>query len=294
MKLIVVGGPTAAGKTKVAIEVARHFNTEIISADSRQFYREMAIGNARPTEAELAAVPHHFVADRSLTEPLSAGRFAALAMQRIEQLSGRLRSLVVVGGSGLYLRALCQGLDEFPEITEGARTQVRSIRETEGLRGLQQRLQAIDPTYYGTVDVQNGRRLERALLVSLSGSQPYSSYLGKRPPRPFSSCYFALHLERADLYRRIEDRIDRMLDAGLEEEAKRLLPHRHEPVLQTVGYQEWWTYFDGNGSRQETIRRIKRNSRRYAKRQTTWFRTYRSVAGAREIIRQLERAGGGA
>ncbi len=284
MNLIAIGGPTAAGKTRLAIAVARRLQTHIISADSRQFYREMAIGNARPNAGELAAAPHHFIADRSLHTHLSAGRFAEEAMARISELSQHLDTIVVVGGSGLYLRALCEGLDEFPEITDGARAQVQAIREKQGLAGLQRELQRADPEYYTRVDLQNGRRIERALLVSFSEDRPYSQYLGRKRPRPFSVAYFAPAVERSDLYERVNQRVLRMVEEGLETEAHGLQAYRQLPVLQTVGYQEWWAYFAGRQTKARTIELIQRNSRRYAKRQNTWFRHYSFVTDAETLL----------
>ncbi len=286
-RLIVIGGPTASGKTSLAIEVAKHYRTEIISADSRQFYVEMKIGNARPTEEELAQVPHHFVADRSLMDPLTAGRFAEQAMDLLERLFQKHNVVVLTGGSGLYLRALCEGLDVFPEETEAAQTQVQALLEEQGVTGLQALLEQLDPVYFATVDQQNARRLERALKVCLSSGKPYSSFLGNRPERPFDYEYYTTNLPRAELYDRINRRVDLMLEAGLEAEAKSLLPLRHLPILQTVGYQEWWPYFDGEYSRERVLELIKQNSRRYAKRQVTWFRKgglYLAVNGLVEIV----------
>ncbi len=291
-QLIVIGGPTASGKTSLALAVARHFGTEIISGDSRQFYREMKIGNARPEPEELAAAPHHFIADRSVQDPLTAGRFAEEALARLATLFQGHDRLVLVGGSGLYLRALCEGLDKFPEVTEQARTQVQRLVAEQGLAGLQAELSRLDPHYFATVDQQNGRRLERALQVCYSSGQPYSSFLGQRPPRPFTSVYFRTHPPRAALYERINLRVDLMLDRGLEEEARRLYPLRDLPALQTVGYQEWWPYFAGDYGRDRAVELIKRNSRRYAKRQVTWFGRgdqYAPVNSPGELLAQLNR-----
>ena len=270
-KLIVVGGPTASGKTALAIQLAQHFGTEILSADSRQFYTEMRIGNARPSPEELAAAPHHFIADRSVTAPLTAGRFADEAMALYERRFSAAEHLVVVGGSGLYLRALCEGLDEFPDVTEGARSQVQRIWEEQGLPGLQTEVKRLDPVYYATVDVHNHRRLQRALEVCLSARAPYSSFLGNRPQRPFDPIYMMPAIDRAALYERINSRVDQMIQNGLESEAITLRPYAKLPTLQTVGYQEWWPYFAGDYHRERAIELIKRNSRRYAKRQLTWF-----------------------
>ncbi|MBB4077669.1 tRNA dimethylallyltransferase [Lewinella aquimaris] len=287
-RVIVIGGPTASGKTSLAIEVARHFGTEIISADSRQFYREMRIGTARPSPEELAAVSHHFVADRSVTEPLSAGRFAEEGLHRLREIFTSHDLAVVVGGSGLFIRALCEGLDEFPEVTQEARRRVEEIEAREGLSGLQRALREADPAYFGEVDQQNGRRLQRALRVCFTEGLPYSSYLNKVTPRSFQSHYYALAPERAYLYQRIEKRVDHMLANGLEEEARSLLAYQQLPALQTVGYQEWWPYFREEYPRDRAIELIKRNSRRYAKRQVTYFRDFRAVEDFTEIAAQME------
>lgn len=245
--------------------------TEIISADSRQFYTEMRIGNARPSEAELAAVKHHFVADRSIEKPLTAGRFAEEAAQKCIALFKKYEHLVCVGGSGLYINALCEGLDEFPEVSEAAKEEVLGIWTSAGLPALQQALAQLDPTYFSRVDLQNPRRLMRALEVCLSSGQPYSSFLGKKAARPWKNVYFRTNLDRALLYKSIDFRVDDMIEQGLEAEAHSLLKYRHLPVMNTVGYQEWWPYFDGEYDKERAIELIKRNSRRYAKRQMTWF-----------------------
>ena len=286
--LVVIGGPTAAGKTRLAIEVARHFQTDILSADSRQFYREMRIGNARPDEHELAAAPHHFIADRSLHEPLSAGRYAEEALGVLEELFRTRTVVVLVGGSGLYIRALCEGLDEFPPVTNDAAARVKALHKAEGLAGLQRELQRLDPAYYATVDRQNPRRLERALRVTYSASRPYSSFLGQKQPRSFRCLYFRPELDRAKLYKRINDRVDVMLARGLEDEARALWPERGRPILETVGYQEWWPFFAGEYSQERAVELIKRNSRRYAKRQLTWFREYVPADSASRLIHLVD------
>lgn len=288
--LIVVGGPTASGKTALAIELARHYNTEIISGDSRQFYREMRIGNARPSEEELAAVPHHFVADRSVMEPLTAGRFAEKALGLLEMLFQKYETAILVGGSGLYLRALCEGLDEFPPVTEGAGSRVEQLYGRQGLQGLQRELERLDPTYFAIVDRQNPRRLERALKVCYSSGQPYSSFLGQRQKRSFIPIYLKLDPDRAALYERIDRRVETMIDLGLREEARSLQSYRELPALQTVGYQEWWPHFDGAYDETRTVELIQRNSRRYAKRQITWFRDYLSVDSPASAIKAFEAA----
>lgn len=267
--------------------MARHYGTEIISGDSRQFYHEMEIGNARPTTEELAAAQHHFVADRSIHKPLTAGGFEREALNLLKTIFTTHDHAVLTGGSGLYLRAVCEGLDKFPQATDMARTQVQKMLEEHGLSGLQAELERLDPDYYAAVDQHNPRRLERALQVCYSSGQPYSSFLGKQEKRDFKSVYLRTHPERPLLYDRINRRVDMMLKAGLEAEARALFPHRNLPVLQTVGYQEWWSYFAGEYSQDRAIELIKQNSRRYAKRQVTWFRrdgVYQAVAGLREAL----------
>ncbi|NJB85156.1 tRNA dimethylallyltransferase [Lewinella marina] len=288
--LVVVGGPTASGKTALAIALARHFRTEIVSADSRQFYREMRIGNARPSPEELAAAPHHFIADRSLLQPLTAGTFAEEALPILDRLFRDSPVAIAVGGSGLYQRSLCEGLDEFPAVTPGAAARVQQLSESRGLSGLQAELQRLDPDYFQSVDQQNGRRLERALRVCYTSGQPYSSFLGKAPPRPFDCVYLQPAIDRAYLYDRINRRVDQMVADGLEGEVRKLQEYRHLPVLQTVGYQEWWPLLDGEYDRERAIELIKRNSRRYAKRQITWFRDYTPVMDAAAAIRRVEGA----
>ena len=247
----------------------------------------MEIGNARPTPEELAAAKHHFVADRSIHEPLTAGGFEREGLARLKTIFANHDYAVLVGGSGLYLRALCEGLDEFPEVTDAARTQVQKLVEGQGLPGLQAELERLDPDHFAVVDQQNPRRLERALQVCYSSGQPYSSFLGKRAMRDFTCVYLRLHPERPLLYDRINRRVDLMLRQGLEEEARALQPYRNLPVLQTVGYQEWWPFFDGDYTRERAVELIKQNSRRYAKRQVTWFGrgdVYRVVAGVGEAV----------
>ncbi|MGB3801234.1 MAG: tRNA (adenosine(37)-N6)-dimethylallyltransferase MiaA, partial [Lewinella sp.] len=234
--LIVVGGPTASGKTKLAIELAQHYRTAILSADSRQFYREMRIGNARPAETELAAAPHHFIADRSLHQPLYAGGYADEALPVLGRLFQDRPVVIMAGGSGLYIRAVCEGLDDFPTVTEGAGAQVERLSKEEGLTGLQRELARLDPVYYDQVDRQNPRRIERALRVCYTAGRPYSDFLGNAEPRSFRTLYVQPQANRAALYDRINRRVDRMLVDGLEQEARTLQPWNELPVLQTVGY----------------------------------------------------------
>ncbi|MEM6879288.1 MAG: tRNA (adenosine(37)-N6)-dimethylallyltransferase MiaA [Bacteroidota bacterium] len=289
--MIVIGGPTASGKTSLAIALAQQLGTEIISADSRQFYTEMRIGNARPSEEELVAVKHHFIADRSIHNPLSAGQFGEEASTLAEQLFEQFEYLVCVGGSGLFINALCEGLDQFPEVTDTARERVLKIWTSAGRSGLQEALAELDPNYYAQVDQQNPRRLMRALEVCYSANAPYSSFLGQKPNRPWKNIFLRTHPERPQLYERINLRVDLMIEQGLEAEAKSLQAHQQLPVMNTVGYQEWWPYFRGEYDKAQAISLIQRNSRRYAKRQVTWFgrgNKYLVVSHVEDCLREIE------
>ncbi|MEZ4988519.1 MAG: tRNA (adenosine(37)-N6)-dimethylallyltransferase MiaA [Saprospiraceae bacterium] len=270
--LWVVGGPTASGKTRLSIAIARHFQTVILSADSRQFYREMRIGNARPSAEELSQAPHYFIADRSITQPLSAGQYAQEATLLMEELFQQHDHLVVVGGSGLYIQALIEGMDEFPPITEQARAQVAALH-AQGLPALQETLLQLDPAYYHTVDLQNPARLLRALEVIYTSGRPYSSFRsGQRKDNPYTPVYLQPAWPRSSLYERIDQRVLQMVEEGLEAEALSLQAYRHLSSMQTVGYQEWIPFFEGQTARDEVIESIQQHSRQYAKRQLTWNR----------------------
>jgi tRNA dimethylallyltransferase len=271
--LLIIGGATASGKTDFAIALARHFHTEILSSDSRQFYREMSIGTAKPTPVELQSVPHHFINSLSIRDDYSAGDYERDALALLEKLYRDRDTVIVAGGSGLFIRALCEGLDNFPEIPPAIRDRVNHWYEKEGLQGLQKRLRESDPQYYTQVDTDNPRRLMRALVVQESTGRPYSLYLkNKSTERPFIPIYLALHRPRTELYERINLRVDKMVTEGLIEEARSLYPHRELNALQTVGYQELFEYFDGKLTSDEAVEAIKQHSRNYAKRQMTWFR----------------------
>jgi tRNA dimethylallyltransferase len=273
--VIAIEGPTAVGKTAVAIAVAKTFGAEILSADARQCYREMRIGVARPSPEELETIPHHFIADRSVQNPLSAGGFEREGLARIAELQRSQRVVVVAGGSGLYVKALLEGLDHFPPVDPAHRQHLQDTLERDGLVALQEMLKQLDPVYAQQVDLQNPHRLLRALSVCLSSGKPYSSFLAggsARRPRPFQSFRIALSRERADLYRRIDGRVLKMLDQGLLEEVRELVPLRRLSALDTVGYRELFAHLDGAIDLQEATRLIQRNTRRYAKRQMTWLK----------------------
>ncbi len=273
--LIVIGGPTASGKTALAIALARHFGTEIISADSRQIYREMTIGTAKPSAEELAMVPHHFINTHSIHEHYSAGRYEREAFALLERLFQRYELLIAAGGSGLYLRALMEGFDTFPNIPEAIEREVEALYAREGLPALQRALATHDPEYYEQVDRHNPARLLRALKVIRATGKPFSAFRKNRPaPRPWRNLPVLLMPDRELLYERINHRADAMIEAGLLDEVRRLYPFRHLRPLQTVGYQEFFPWIEGQRPLEEAIRLFKRNTRRYAKRQMTWFRKY--------------------
>jgi len=277
-RLLYVAGPTASGKTSLAIALALHFDTEILSCDSRQFYKEMSIGTAVPSPEELAAVPHHFIQQRSIHEPYSVGAFQREAMDCLESLFKTKDTIILVGGSGLYADALIDGLDHFPEVDPAFRKQLNNQLEQEGIEALVTRLKNVDPAYHQKVDLGNPHRLIRALEICLSSGLPYSSFLGnKKAPTFFKTQKIVLQWDRPTLYERINQRVDQMVAAGLETEARSLYPNKNVNALQTVGYREWFAHFDGILGRTATLEEIKKNTRRYAKRQTTWFKRYQDA-----------------
>ncbi len=271
--LISVVGPTALGKTRLAIALARHYDTEIISSDSRQFYREMRIGTAVPSPEELKAVRHHFIQQRSIFEPYTVGDFEREALERLRELFKKHPVVVMAGGSGLYINAVTQGLDDFPKLSPNIRKVLKDRLETEGIQALQRQLEELDPAHYAVIDLQNPQRLVRALEVCIGTGQPYSSFLQRKgPERPFRTLTVGLMADRDVLYERINLRVDQMLSDGLLEEARALYPHRQLNALQTVGYKELFDYFDEKQDLETAISEIKKNTRRFAKRQLTWFR----------------------
>lgn len=271
--LLLVGGPTAVGKTAFSIRLARHYQTEIISADSRQLYRELTIGTAKPSPEELAAAPHHFVDMLSPEQEYNAGRFERDALALLDELFQRHQQVVVAGGSGMYVQALCQGIDEMPEVPVLLREQLNQSLREDGLLQLVEQLKLLDPLYYEQVDRQNPQRVLRALEVCLHTGRPYSFFRQQNfKERPFHTIKIGLDRPREELYSRIDQRMDVMIAEGLFEEATRLHPYKKLNALQTVGYKEIFDYLEGSYDKEEAIRLLKRNSRRYAKRQLTWFR----------------------
>ena len=271
--LIVIGGPTGSGKSALAVEIAKHFGAPIISTDSRQVYRGMAIGTAQPTTEELAAVKHYFIADREVEDDFNCGRYEVEALALLEKLFTEYEYVVAVGGSGLYIQALCSGMDDLPEADEKIRAGLKQRLEQEGLDSLVEELQRLDPAYAEVVDRCNPARVIRALEVCISTGRPYSEQRsGTITERPFNIVKIATDMPRDILYERINKRVDIMVEEGLVEEVRNLYPKRELNALQTVGYRELFDYFDGKCSMEDAIELIKRNSRRYAKRQMTWFR----------------------
>ena len=272
-------GPTAVGKTSVSIQVARHFGTEIVSADARQCYREMTLGTAQPTAEEQRAVRHHLVNFLPVTQAYDVKQFEQDALQAISQIHRHHSLAVATGGSGLYVQTLARGIDAMPNIPEAVRSSLQHQWQLAGLAPLLNELKQADPAYFAEVDQQNHRRVLRALEVHRSTGHPYSSFRQQAPPvvRPFTTIMIGLHRPRNIVYERINQRVDGMIDQGLIDEVHALYPWRNEPALRTVGYQELFPVFDGEYDLSEAVRLIKRNTRRYAKRQLTWFRKDDSI-----------------
>ncbi|HSP41207.1 MAG TPA: tRNA (adenosine(37)-N6)-dimethylallyltransferase MiaA [Gillisia sp.] len=271
--LISVAGPTAIGKTALSIKLANAFNTHIISADSRQFYREMQIGTAAPGKEELEAAPHHFIHHISINDNYSVGDFEREAIDKINDLFKDHSVLIVTGGSGLYLKSIFEGLDDFPEVDTSIREELNYIHEDQGLLPLQEKLKILDPQTYLNIDLENPHRVIRALEICMGTGKPYSSFLKReKPDRDFSVIKIGLTAPREEIYSRINKRVDIMMEEGLLEEARRLLPFKDLNALNTVGYKELFAYFEGKCTVDEAVEEIKKNTRRFAKRQLTWFR----------------------
>ena len=271
--LIVVVGPTGSGKSALAVTLAQHYCAPIISTDSRQLFRGMAIGTAQPTAEELAAAKHYFIADREVEDDFNCGRYEVEALELLDALFAENDYVVAVGGSGLYIQALCDGMDNLPEADDTIREQLKVRLENDGLEVLAEELRRLDPVYAEEVDICNPARVMRALEVCITTGRPYSEQRsGSRAERPFNIVKVGTDMPREELYDRINRRVDMMVADGLIEEARAMYPKRHLNALQTVGYREIFDHFDGKCSLEEAIELVKRNSRRYAKRQMTWFR----------------------
>lgn len=276
--LICVVGATAIGKTSLSITLATAFNTEIISADSRQFYSSMNIGTAVPSPKELAAAPHHFIQHKSIFDSYSVGDFEREALLKLDTLFSKKSTAILVGGSGLYVDAVVNGLDHFPDIDKQIRETLNTQLDTNGIVFLQQELMQVDPLYFKTMDTENPRRVIRALEIYRATGKPYSSFLkAKAANRNFETLYIGLTAERPIVYQRINKRVDIMLENGLLEEVQHLLPHKDLNALQTVGYRELFQYFEGTLTLEKAVEEIKKNTRRFAKRQGTWFRKNQQI-----------------
>jgi tRNA dimethylallyltransferase len=272
-KLIVIAGPTAVGKTAVAIQLAEHYQTEIVSADSRQIFKELTIGTAKPSPEELARVTHHFIDSHSITATYDAAQFGNDALVCIETLFQKHDVVIVCGGSGLYIKALVEGLDDIPEVDSGIRKELIAAYEAHGIGWLQDKMRTEDPDYFALIDQKNPHRMIRALEVKAGTKASISTFQkNKKREHTFSIIKIGLELPREVLHKRIDQRMDVMIEQGLFEEAASLLPYEGHQALQTVGYQEIFDFLNGQYDREEAIRLLKRNSRRYAKRQLTWFK----------------------
>ncbi len=272
----IVVGPTAVGKTAYAIELAKKLKTEIISADARQCFKELNIGVARPTTSELNAVKHHFIASHYIHEPVNAGVFETYALEKTSELLNQFGSVVMVGGTGLYIKAFAEGMDAIPAIDPAIRLQIQNDLSNNGLAWLQEQVEKLDPTYWAAADLgeqQNAQRLSRALEVVVgTGHSILDFQQQQKKHRPFAIQKIGLEMPRAQLYDRINQRVLQMVEMGLEEEVRSLVPHFNLNALQTVGYQEWLPYFEGKQSKDAVIKAIQQNTRHYAKRQMTWFK----------------------
>lgn len=281
MVLLVITGATGVGKTGLTLRLAEHFGCPVVNADSRQIYREIPIGTAAPTAEEQARVPHYFVGTKSVREDFSAGKYEVSCLELLKNLQTKSKSTpfaILTGGSMLYIDAVCNGLDDIPTVRQDIRETVRKNYAEKGLEWLQAEVQCLDPKYWDFVDRQNPQRLMHCLEVTLSAGEPYSNFRQQKPTkRDFEIVKVALERPREELYDRINRRVDIMLAAGLEAEARAVYPLRHLNSLQTVGYRELFDYFDGKTTRDEAIRLIKQNSRHYAKRQMTWFRADKTI-----------------
>jgi len=276
--LIVVLGPTAIGKTQLAIELAGHFKTEIISADSRQFYKEMEIGTAKPGRQELKKATHHFISSHSITDEFSVGQFETQALHILDQVFKTSDNAIMVGGSGLYLQAVCEGFDDIPSADPSIRKNLNDLLEKEGIKVLQERLKVADREYYDNVDLNNPQRIIRALEVWESTGKSFSSYrINNHKQRPFNIIKIGLNISRDELYNRINNRVDVMIQNGLLEEVKSLHLYKQLNALKTVGYAELFDHLSGLISLEDAIEKIKQNTRRFAKRQLTWFRRQKDI-----------------
>lgn len=276
--LISIVGPTGIGKTALSVKLAEHFKTEIISSDSRQFFKEMTIGTAVPSSEELSSVRHHFIQHIFINDTYNVGRFEKEAIVKLEELFKTKDVIIMVGGSGLYSNAVVNGIDDFPDIPKTIREELNLRLKTEGIKVLQSQLKALDTISFNTIAIDNPQRLIRALEICIGTGKPYSSFLSKnRVTRPFKTISIGVKAEREIIYERINRRVDIMVESGLVNEAKSLLPHKYLNALNTVGYKELFKYLEGEWTLEFAISEIKKNTRRFAKRQLTWYRKDESI-----------------
>lgn len=271
--LIVIAGPTGIGKSDLSIEIAKKYNADILSCDSRQFFKEMSIGTAVPTKKELEEVKHHFIQNISIEQEYSVGKFEIDALKKINEIHKTNEVVVMVGGSGLYIDAVCRGLDHFPDVPNILRDELNLKYEKQGIEVLKKQLDALDPEYYKEVDQANPHRIIRALEICIHTGKTFTSFRKQQQKaRPFKTIKLILTRDREELYDRINKRVDFMMAQGLVEEAQNLYKQKENNALQTVGYKELFAYFDGEWDLETAILEVKKNTRRYAKRQMTWFR----------------------
>ena len=300
--LITIIGPTAIGKTALSIALAQHFGCDIISCDSRQFFKEMKIGTAVPNEEELAAATHHFIQNKSIFESYSVGDFEQEALTKLDELFQKNNIQIMVGGSGLYVDAVLKGFDDFPDIDDSVRTEINAKYDVLGIEYLQEQLQKLDSEYFQKIQtenpqtLQNPQRMKRFVEVCIGSGKPYSSFIGKRKTeRNFTPIIIGLEADREIMYDRINQRVDIMMNEGLLEEAQTLYPNKQLNALQTVGYRELFDYFDGKTTLDLATEQIKMNTRRFAKRQITWFKRTENVSwfdyltDRKEIIQVIEK-----
>lgn len=288
-------GPTGIGKTVVSIKLAQHFNSPVISADSRQIYRELKIGVATPSELQMKHIPHYLIGTKSIFDYYNAYEFEQEALALAGELFTRYPTLIMTGGSMMYVDAFCKGIDRLPTVDPDLRQSLQEQLETEGLHSLRRQLKLLDPTFYEQVDLENPKRVVHALEMCLMTGRPYSELrTNPRHERPFKIIKVGLEMEREKLYQKINRRVDEMMDAGLLQEAKELYPNRHLNALNTVGYKELFQHFDGEISLQKAVELIKRNSRRYARKQMSWFNrdkeiSWFKVENTEEVIKFAQR-----
>ena len=271
--LIIILGPTGVGKTDLSIEIATYFNTEIISCDSRQIYKEMSIGTAVPEQQTLDTIPHHFIKSHSIHDYYNASKFEIEVLEKLEWLFQKKDLVVMTGGSMMYIDALCKGIDDLPEVDAELRNSLMKRMETEGIESLRNELRYLDPVYYSEVDLKNPKRILHALEICLMTGSPYSTFrTNQTKQRPFNIIKIGLNRDREVLYNRINQRVEKMFEIGIGQEALNLYPFRHLNSMNTVGYRELFAHFDGNITLREAKEKIKANSRKYARKQLTWFR----------------------